>query len=1023
MTMRRFQQRIAVAAVQSRRFALNTAVLRSAAATGNHGRAWAPFSEKDESELVRVIRTKPRHVLKHVRQQVWRSRKKEVQFRNTVTQLMIVLQEFLRKQLLDPASASSIIESVLEECVRHAQHDMAHLLFRALLRFRKYGCTVTIDSLRYLFESYRENDSSELMLQIANELKAEPEMRPFCIAAFLFGGQVDEAEAMFQAVPLANLTAQDIVAIVEGYVQHGMTEKILSVINKLSELPGKTTDDTAVVFRAALRGLDSKRNAEGFQAVLTAAIMARVPLDNNTFTTILRHKVRLASSTDDIAAIETELKSIGYVPDIAGNSVIIAAYSRLQHFGDKGSEEIMLAKVDTLLSSIEVRLKQPDPDMDITAAHLRAVIRGYGAAGRSDLIKAAWQRMQCKGISDDTRVYNELLKWYSGMGNVREVLETKEEMTAQSVMCNTQTYSFLFRVLGKFYPRQVERYYAEMLDRRVRPDIALYTSLVGIFGDLGNMSRVEEIIDETRRREAAGTIEASPFFYAVLIRLFSKDVKRATELYEEAKQKNVAAHDHVQTALLSCYASSPDAKELLDQALANLSGGWSADVYNIVLNMHAKAGDAAKVTELFEKMKADNVQMNHVTYGTLVTAFSRLKDTARITEVVDLMKEKEGQVSASFYAVLASSLARLGDKEGVNDAWEDLASSKLFPNTEVFNHFLQLYGRTHNAGKMRGVLESMMKFVPPNPVTATTVLDLLGKTGRITEMEQLFEDMKGNADTAPTAVTYHQMLNAYAKSGDVPKMERVLLEMREKGITENNVTFNILTDGYGRAKRFEALADVVARRKAAGVPLDEFGYCVILSAYGKAKLTGEVDRVLAQLVEENPTMLTRRILWVAIDAYCRVAQLEKMDKWAKEIAALNQDGVLSPQDKAALVSYYARTGAMEKAEALANEIEAAVKAAAPPPAPNASAPNASAGFSLPYSVLNSLARGFAKVGRFEDTVRLLHVMRDRHFVPDVSTTMFLSSCFIKAGLHEQAQQVVLWRRQFSEAGGEEAQEQ
>jgi pentatricopeptide repeat protein len=389
---------------------------------------------------------------------------------------------------------------------------------------------------------------------------------------------------------------------------------------------------------------------------------------------------------------------------------------------------------------------------------------------------------------------------------------------------------------------------------------------------------------------------------------------------------------------------------------------------------------------------------------------------------VDLMKEKEGQVSASFYAVLASSLARMGDKDGVSDAWEDLSASKLFPNTEVFNHFLQLYGRSHSAGKMRGVLESMMKFVPPNPVTATTVLDVLGKTGRIAEMEQLFDDMKSNPDTMPTSVTYHQMLNAYAKSGDVTKMDRILDDMRTKGIPESNVTFNILADGYGRAKRFEALTDSVARRKAAGVPLDEFGYCVLLSAFGKARITAEVDKLMAQIVEETPALLSRRILWVAIDAYTRVQQLDKITKWSQEIAALNADGLLTPQDKAALVSYYCRAGAMDRAEALANEIDEHLRPAKAagggiegaddkkPQAP---------GFSLPYSVLNSLARGYARAGRFEDTVRILHIIRDRQLVPDVSTTMYLSSCFIKAGLHEQAQQVVQWRRQFAEHSGEE----
>lgn len=37
-------------------------------------------------------------------------------------------------------------------------------------------------------------------------------------------------------------------------------------------------------------------------------------------------------------------------------------------------------------------------------------------------------------------------------------------------------------------------------------------------------------------------------------------------------------------------------------------------------------------------------------------------------------------------------------------------------------------------------------------------------------MESLFEDMKSTPDTSPTSVTFHQMMNTYAKAGDVHKM-------------------------------------------------------------------------------------------------------------------------------------------------------------------------------------------------------------------------------------------------------------
>ena len=125
--------------------------------SSNHKRrSFQPFTDKDENDLVSVMSSQPRHVLRHVRQSIWRGRKRELHFRATVTHLMIVLQEFLRKQQIDPAGAAVILEGTMEECVRLSQHDMAHLLFRAFLRFRKYGVVVSPKCIHALYSSFRD---------------------------------------------------------------------------------------------------------------------------------------------------------------------------------------------------------------------------------------------------------------------------------------------------------------------------------------------------------------------------------------------------------------------------------------------------------------------------------------------------------------------------------------------------------------------------------------------------------------------------------------------------------------------------------------------------------------------------------------------------------------------------------------------------------------------------------------------------------------------------------------------------
>ncbi|ORC84930.1 polyadenylation/uridylation factor 1 [Trypanosoma theileri] len=987
----------------------------------NRTASFQPFSQKDEDDLVRVVKTKPRHVLKHVRQQVWRSRKRELHFRNTVTHLMIVLQEFLRKQLIDPTNASQIMEGIMEECVKYSQHDMAHLLFRAFLRFRKYGCTISIDALRFLFESYKENDSSELMLQLANEMRGDPALRPLCIAAYLFANHPDEAETLREGLSFSELTRDDIVALIDGYDKLQKTEKVMEVLQSVNESTF-TAEDLTDIFRAFFRVFYRRDDEVSFAAVFQAALDKSVVLDAATFAIILRQRMRHVTGAEEIAAVENELKEFGYVPDVTGNSIIIAAYARLMHFGDRGSEELMLSKVDTLLSSIESRLKQGDPDMDISAAHIRAVIRGYGAAGRPESIKTAWTRMQHKGLTNDVRVYNELFKWFALMGNVKDVIALKEEMDTEGVHPDSQTYAWMLRALGKYYPRHVERLYEEMQQKHVRPDIQLYNTLLGIFGDLGDTARVEAIVKEMMSREEFGTLQLTPVTFAVLIRIYSNNLEKAEEAYAEAKKRGMTDHPHVQTSMLHVYAHHGDGSDRLENFLKEIPT-WSTDVYNVLLNKYGKDGQREKVNELIEKMKTEEVAMNDVTFGTLITAFARWGDGDKVRDVIQLLKEHEGEVSAAFYSVLASSLSKMGDVDGVSNAWDDLISSKLFPDTEVYNQFLLLYSKQHNASKMQTVLNNMMKQIPPNPVTATTILDMLGKSGRVAEMESLFEDMKLSPDTLPTSVTYHQMMNTYAKTGDVAKMEKLHAEFIEKGYTNNAVTYNILADGYGRAKRFDRMEEILQQRRKMDVPLDDLVYCIMITAYGRARLKKEVQRVYAEVTSpESSHLFTRKVIWSCIDAFCRCGAAEEMEKCVEDLKRTNETGPTSTNrtdpssssssdnsnsnsshsasDVLALIPYYCRLGDMNRVDELREKAKAM-------------------NTDLSYTALNAIARGYAKAGRFEKTVETLHLMRDRNWVPDASTALSLSSAFLKAGLHEQAQQVVQWRRQYAKHAGEE----
>jgi pentatricopeptide repeat protein len=143
-------------------------------------------------------------------------------------------------------------------------------------------------------------------------------------------------------------------------------------------------------------------------------------------------------------------------------------------------------------------------------------------------------------------------------------------------------------------------------------------------------------------------------------------------------------------------------------------------------------------------------------------------------------------------------------------------------------------------------------------------------------------------------------------------------------------------------------------------------------------------------------------MWAMIDAFCRCNDTAAMCEWiallsAPTAATGGEATPLSSGDKNQLIAYYGRCGMLDHVEAVAQSLE-------------------ENGEDVSFNALNATAKAFARQGRFDKCVETLHKLRDRDMVPDAATALTLSQMFIRAGLHEQAQQIIQWRRFHARSG-------
>lgn len=953
-------------------------------ARGRHH--YRPFTSEDEAQLTAVLTTKPRHVTRHIRQSMLHSRQRIAQFRNAVTYLMILLQSQLQKKQIDPLESTVLLESLLKECVELRQGDMAHLLFRASIRFRKYGVVVRYPMVRSLYDSYRHDNSKELMLGMAEELRNDPLLKRVAILAYQFGGDVDKATALLGEVSRETLETSDYCAFMEGFGvtgHYGHTARLVDEILEEEKTMVARGIEMNKIFSAAIVALRGDRKR--MEAVVQNAVACGVELSDAAMGAILR--VRLAHQTISSVSVVYELEkqlrdelsvdSLGMSADTA----VIGKCSEIVARDHSRGDEIMLDKVEHLRNVIYSAIDNEDLD-SIEAVYPLALIKGYGVLGRFDDMRQVFNKLREAGVAKDHRLYDEMMKWYAYAYNLKEVIALKEEMTEKHIYHTHYTYHNVFRVLDKYYPRMVEKYLTEMRSKGMSIELFMYPTLMRVFSELGDTSTVEALYREVRSKMTRGTGSTSLASTVIqMLQCYQSDPVRCEAVIRDAEHAGLLAHEGVQAAVVQFYSLN-DKPDDLKRFLSRVPRK-SNHLYRVLLQDASRRKDKPAFQLLLKEIQDSLVPMNERLFSAIITGLSLFRETDGVRDYIQRAVSASVVQTPMFFADAASAFARVGDVAATDQCWNDLLTSKMAITMPIYNRFLDLYMTSNNIPKVQEVLDTMMQLVPPNPVTATTVLDMLGKMGRLTEMESVLAEMTNSTNAAPTLVTYHQAMNAYAKAGEVAKMERIRERIANEGYKENHVTYNILFEGYGRAKRYEHLQELYEERKLKNIPMEEYGYIVLLNIYARGKIIEYTESLVEEMVTQGVPFSSRMLATVANSFSC-VGNLPQMEHY---ITLLLSHPECRLRDVESVFVIYARARNVVKIQELLDTAR------------------------LPKSELiyNICVGAFARAGEHSKVAFLLMQMEENGFTLSRNTSVTLSTLLLKAGKLELAQTVLKWK--------------
>lgn len=215
-------------------------------------------------------------------------------------------------------------------------------------------------------------------------------------------------------------------------------------------------------------------------------------------------------------------------------------------------------------------------------------------------------------------------------------------------------------------------------------------------------------------------------------------------------------------------------------------------------------------SRLFKVIPHCKVTYRSICSAKLLAAASEKSDFDLSAQVFKDLLVSHRILSSTSYLNLARSFSKETDSLKLINLIKE-ASEIAYPSgTTVVNRIILAFA---DSGQIQNALLIFDQMKAPDLITYNTVLDILGKHGRVNEMHQKFNDMKRETGICPDFVTYNTVINSFRKVGNLEMCLVFVKEMCERGIKPDLLTFTALIEAFGRSGNTDEAVELFAEMK------------------------------------------------------------------------------------------------------------------------------------------------------------------------------------------------------------------
>uniref|UniRef100_A0A1D1XR71 Pentatricopeptide repeat-containing protein At5g46580, chloroplastic n=1 Tax=Anthurium amnicola TaxID=1678845 RepID=A0A1D1XR71_9ARAE len=309
-----------------------------------------------------------------------------------------------------------------------------------------------------------------------------------------------------------------------------------------------------------------------------------------------------------------------------------------------------------------------------------------------------------------------------------------------------------------------------------------------------------------------------------------------------------------------------------------VDGGVELDniTYSTVITCAKRCGRFDRAIDWFDRMYRTGVMPDEVTYSAVLDVYAKLGKVEEVIGLYERGRASGWKPDAVAFSVLGRMFGEAGDYDGIRYVLEEMKSAGVEPNLVVYNTLLEAMGKAGKPGLARNLFDEMISAgLTPNEKTLTALTKIYGKARWSRDALVLWDQMRANR-WPMDFILYNTLLSMCADVGLEEEAEKLFADMKaSERCRPDSFSYTAMINIYSSGGKPDRAKELFDEMLGSGVQPNVMCCTCLIQCLGKARRMEDAVKVFG-VAMENGVVPDDRLCacLLSVVALCKEGEME-----------------------------------------------------------------------------------------------------------------------------------------------------